>query len=236
MTETIWNGFKRIDFTFEGMDAIVVFPEKANDERNWLLKTEYFEAFPTLEIEMLKKGWHVLYVGNITRWCKAEDIDRKARFSKAMIKEYNLSPKCVPVGMSCGGMIGTLFAAKYPELISSLYLDAPVIDVYGSLMLPKNADMLVEFIDAMGMTEKELSTYKEQPKYKLEILIKNNIPVIMVYGDSDEIVPYEINGLLLEKYYRENGGIIETYGKAGCGHHPHGLDDSTCLIEFIERY
>lgn len=58
----------------------------------------------------------------------------------------------------------------------------------------------------------------------------------MVYGDSDDVVPYCENGALLEKYYRENGGVIFTYGKEGCGHHPHGLEDNTPIIEFAEKY
>ena len=43
-------------------------------------------------------------------------------------------------------------------------------------------------------------------------------------------------GAVLEKYYRENGGIIEAVGKKNCGHHPHGLDDNTPIVEFIEKH
>ena len=70
----------------------------------------------------------------------------------------------------------------------------------------------------------------------LDELINLDIPVVMVYGDSDNVVPYHENGAVLEKYYRENGGIIEAIGKENCGHHPHGLDDNTPIIEFVEKY
>ena len=56
MQETTWNGFRRIDFVFEGMEAILVFPKEPNANKNWLLKTEYFDAFPAFEIEMLQRG------------------------------------------------------------------------------------------------------------------------------------------------------------------------------------
>ena len=62
MQETMWNGFRRIDFVFEGMEAILVFPKEPNANKNWLLKTEYFDAFPAFEIEMLQRGWHLAYV------------------------------------------------------------------------------------------------------------------------------------------------------------------------------
>ena len=37
----------------------------------------------------------------------------------------------------------------------------------------------------------------------------------------------------LEKYYLANGGPLLTIGKKDCGHHPHGLDDPTPIIQFI---
>ena len=94
MKETLWNGFKRIDFEFEGKEAIVVFPETPNKNKNWLMKTEYFDAFPGFEIDMLKRGWHLAYVQNVTRWCKEEDLDTKKRFCELLHKEYGLYEKC----------------------------------------------------------------------------------------------------------------------------------------------
>ena len=91
-------------------------------------------------------------------------------------------------------------------------------------------------IAATGLTLEKLISYRENPIDKMHLILKANIPVIMVYGDSDVIVPYDENGAIFEKYYRENGGIIEVIGKKGCGHHPHGLSDHTPLIEFAEKY
>ena len=71
MAETVWNGFRRLDFTFEGRDAILVFPETPNEKKNWLLKTEYFGAFPAFEVEMLGRGWHLAFIKNVIRWCSS---------------------------------------------------------------------------------------------------------------------------------------------------------------------
>lgn len=51
-----WNGFKKMDFTFEGRNAILVFPEDSNKTNRWLFKTEYWDAFPNFEVEMVKQG------------------------------------------------------------------------------------------------------------------------------------------------------------------------------------
>ncbi len=81
-----------------------------------------------------------------------------------------------------------------------------------------------------------LSHTGSHPIDKMHVLLENKIPVILIYGDSDSVVPYEENAAHLEKYYRENGGVIVAIGKENCGHHPHGLDDNTPIIEFVEKY
>ena len=238
MTELLWNGFRRIDFEFEGREAILVFPDNANQEKNWLLKTEYFDAFPNFEVEMVKRGWHLAYIKNVTRWCLDEDLDLKKRFAEYLSAEYGLYSKCVPVGMSCGGMIAVKFTARYPQLVSALYLDAPVMNLLScpAALGVATVSLWEEFAEHTGTTLSELICYREHPIVRMHILLENNIPVMLVYGDSDEVVPYCENGALLEKYYRDNGGIITAIGKAGCGHHPHGLEDNSPIIEFVEKY
>ena len=238
MKESEFLGFKRIDFLFEGREAILVFPGEADKNRSWLFKTEYFGAFPSFEGEMLARGWHLAFIKNKTRWCLDEDLDLKMRFAEYLHTEYGLNKKCVPVGMSCGGLIASKLAAKYPSLVSALYLDAPVMNLLScpaGLGVGTNA-LLQEFTEATGMTVSELLSYRENPIDKMHILLGHGIPIALVYGDSDETVPYCENGAILEKYYRENGGKILSIGKKGCGHHPHGLEDNTPLIEFILKH
>lgn len=238
MRESIWNGFKRIDFIFEGTEAILVFPKKPNKNCNWMMKTEYFDAFPNLEIELVERGWHLAYLKNITRWCLEKDLDLKKRFADYLIKEYGLNKKFLPMGMSCGGLIASKFAAKYPEYIQALYLDAPVMNFMSCPAgVGKAGDsMMEEFVAATGMTLIDLINYRDNPVDKMNILLENKIPVVMVYGDSDDIVPYDENGEILEKFYKENAGEILAIGKNNCGHHPHGLEDNTPIIKFIEKH
>ncbi len=237
MTESIWHGFKRINFEFMGRNAILVVP-KENSCRKWLLKTEYFEAFPELEIEMVKRGWHLAYVSNITRWCMDEDLNVKKAFAEYLSNEYGLEQACVPVGMSCGGMIAVKFAAKYPEYVSCLYLDAPVMNLLSCPCGLGRAgnDMYEEFKEATHMTVADLLNYREHPVDKIPLLLAHRIPVILVYGEDDVVVPYEENGIFLEYYYKKNRGVLEVIGKKGCGHHPHGLEDNTPIVEFILKY
>ena len=74
MTETIWrNEFRQIEFEFEGRYATLVFPPEGTENKRWMLKTEYFGAFPAFEKEMLARGWHLAWIANLTRWHHEED-------------------------------------------------------------------------------------------------------------------------------------------------------------------
>ena len=77
--ETIWNGFKKIEFNFEGRRAILVCPHTPTKEHKWLYKTEYFGAFPNFEIEMLKKGYYMANMEKKSRGCPEEDTDMRPR-------------------------------------------------------------------------------------------------------------------------------------------------------------
>jgi alpha-beta hydrolase superfamily lysophospholipase len=62
------------------------------------------------------------------------------------------------------------------------------------------------------------------------------IPVLLVYGDADDVVPHDENSLVLAERYRQLGGPVTTIPKPGIGHHPHGLTDPTPIVEFIMKH
>ena len=241
MTESIWNGFRRIDFEFQGHKAIVVFPEKANESRNWMMKMEYFEAFPKFEIEMLKLGWHLVYVANDNRWCTWEsDLDRQKDFADYVIETYQLAPQFLPVGMSCGGYHAVNFASRYPAYVSVLYLDAPLLAFdawHDSFPEDDRQRWRAEQMLAYGFTDKsELFVYNDCPIKRLKTLTDNKIPVALVYGGSDTVVDPKKNAEPLIAYYKLNNSPIEIWCKPDCDHHPHGLEDSSEVIKYIEKY
>jgi len=236
-----WNGFEEFELEFEGMEASVVIPKVKIEAPVLSVKTEYFNAFPETEIKLLERGFYVANIDNKNRWGVDDDLDRKARFIEFVTEKFNLSKKCVIVGMSCGGLIAIKFAAKYPELVSCMYLDAPVLNYMscpcgfgkGNKLNEDNR----EIFDALGInTIGELMAYREMPIDKLPKLVESRIPAVLVAGDSDTVVPFDENGIFLEKAYKENEIDLEVYIKPGCDHHPHGLEDPMPIVEFIERH
>ena len=62
------------------------------------------------------------------------------------------------------------------------------------------------------------------------------IPTVLVCGDSDHTVPYEENGKILAERYRKTDVPFVEIIKENCDHHPHGLDDLTPIIDFVEKH
>lgn len=236
--ESIWNGFKRLDFEFKGRDCILICPENAREGKKWLYRTEYFGAFPDMELVMLKKGYHLAYMQNTTRMCPEIDTDMRPLFCEFLSREFGLNPKCALVGLSCGGMQAVYFTAKYPQYIACTYLDAPVMNYLSwpfALGVGQN-DCSKEFIDNMGVDLSKMLNFRNHPIDQKEKLLKSGVPILLVSGDSDTIVPFCENGQLLYDYFKANGGNIELIIKKGGDHHPHGLPDNTPVVEFIEKY
>lgn len=236
--ESVWNGFKRLDFVFEGRGCILICPDNACEGRKWLYKTEYFDAFPDMEISMLKKGYHLAFMTNTTRMCPESDTDMRPKFCEYLSEQFGLNSKCALVGMSCGGMQAVYFAAKYPQYVACAYLDAPVMNYLSwpfALGIGQN-DCSQEFIDNMGIGLSELINFRNHPIDQKENLLKSGIPIMLISGDSDKTVPFCENGQLLWDYYRANNAQIEVIIKPGGDHHPHGLSDNTPIVKFIQRY
>lgn len=236
--ESEWNGFKRLDFVFNNRNAILVCPKKPTEDRKWLYKIEYFGAFPSFEIEMLHRGYYVAHLSNTSRLCPADDTDMRPRFCEFLKSEFGLKDKCLPVGMSCGGMQAVYFATKYPQYVAALYIDAPVLNLLSwplGLGASKNASS-DEFKRDIGIPVSQMLNYRNHPIDCKEMLLKSNIPIFMVCGDSDTTVPYEENGKILSDYFKLHHGNLVEILKKGCDHHPHGLENNTPLFDFVNKY
>ncbi|MBE6590753.1 MAG: alpha/beta hydrolase [Ruminococcaceae bacterium] len=237
ITMSLYEEYKKDEFLFEDMTAIVVIPHEPEKGAPLALKTEYWPAFPETEKLLLEKGFYLCYVKNKNRWGIDEDLDRKARFIDFVSQKYSTAAKCVPVGMSCGGLIAIDLAAKYPEKIACLYLDAPVTNFMSCPLgcgvgepLAENND---EILKALGMTISQLISYREMPMDRIPALIENRIPLALVAGDSDRVVPYCENGIHLEKAYEKTSIPFKLWIKPGCDHHPHGATDPSEVVDFI---
>lgn len=237
-TQSLWNGYRQLEFQLNGHKALLVLPHQPKGDR-WLLKTEYFGAFPNFELVMLERGWHLAYIESTTRWYKESDSEDKAALCDYLHQHFGLREQCMCVGMSCGGMQAVYFAARHPERVAALYLDAPVLNLLSCpCCVGRKAavDFYPEFVEKTGMTVQDLINYRNHPIDNLGPVLEHRIPVMLICGDADDVVPYEENGLQLSLRLQAAAHPFVEILKPGCRHHPHGLEDPAPIVEFACKY
>lgn len=242
IAEYYYDGMKHVEFKFKNKTCIALMNEDES-KRNGktVFKTEYFGAFPDLQNEFVRRGYTLIFIENRNRWGTPDQLNDQYEFINYASKEFAISNKVITIGMSCGGMMSIFLAANHPECVEGLYIDAPVVNFLSCPARFGNASdvhegMWQEFEKAWGMTKSELLTFRGHPLDRLNDLVKNKIKIYMAYGDSDKTVPYEENGIALERIYKENGfeNLLYLDKKVGVDHHPHGPTDIDFAIKYFE--
>lgn len=236
-----WEGFKLVEDFFDNRDYMVAEPVVAAKGRPWVWRAEFFGAFPSVDIALLNKGWHVIYYNTSDMYGCDEAIGYMKKFHEFIVEKYNLDKKADMFGFSRGGLYGVNYTVKYPEDVSVLYLDAPVLDIRswpGGIGLGSGSP--IEWKDCKkwyGLTDvQSIVNFHDNPIDKIDKLLELKIPVALCAGDSDGCVPYVENGEILDKAYRANGGDIITIVKPGCDHHPHSIENPEPIANFIEAH
>lgn len=235
-----WNGFEIIEFKFNGVDAKIVFPKKANPSKSWIWRTQFWAHEPQTDIALLNQGFHVVYVDVVDLYGNKVAISRLSDFYTFLIKNFGLNKKTVLEGMSRGGLDAFNWASENTDKVFCIYVDAPVCDIkswpggQGKGQGSKND--WEKCLKAYDLTELSVKEFKGIPLNNCIQLAKAKIPIISVCGDADTVVPFEENSLKLAEIYRSAGGKIELIVKKGIGHHPHNLQDPKPIVDFILKH
>jgi pimeloyl-ACP methyl ester carboxylesterase len=229
-----WHGFETVEFfTSGGYEAILVKPDIAASGTPWAWRTEFFGAFPSVDIELVKKGWHIAHVRLPDLYGCDIAVDAMDKFHLHIVEKFKLKPQTVLFGFSRGGLYSVNYAARFPERVESLYLDAPVVDIrswpkgeYSGTGAPYEWNQCTL---AYGVNHNE----EERINNVLGVLLEYRIPLVLVAGDSDQIVPYNENGKFLEDAYIKTNIPFKLIMKKGVGHHPHSLDNPEEIVNFL---
>ena len=237
LNKTLWKGHERHDFLYQGRSTIVVLPKAPAPGSPWVWRAEFFDAFPSVDMALLERGWHLVYYKVSDMYGCPEAIKLMNGFHKFIIKPYTLNPRPVIFGFSRGGLYAFNYAAEYPGEVSCLYLDAPVLDIRswpGGKGIGQGSPKEWENCMAIyGLTEETAKEFRGNPLDKVEGVAKAGIPIIVVAGDADTGVPFVENSAILERKYMKYKGNIKVIVKPGVGHHPHSLEDPQPVVDFI---
>lgn len=237
--ESLWKGYRRVDFTCNGDRGLVVFPHQAKQGNPWVWRAEFFDVFAYADMALLEQGWAIGALSISDMFGCPQAVEKMKGFHDELVTEFDLFPKADLFGFSRGGLYSVNYTAKYPQDVSTLYLDAPVLDIFSwpggkgkGIGSPNDWKMCMDWY---GLSEQTCETFSDRALDKIPVLLKHHIPVMLVAGDQDEVVPYEENGAYLEKQYREKDGNLKCIIKKGVGHHPHSLEDPHEITEFIKH-
>ena len=235
-----WHGFSKHELTVDGKIVTVVSPEKPAAGKPWVWHGEFFGHKPAPDIELLKRGFHLVYMRIPNMLGSPRAVEYWNDCYDELTSKYGFSPKVGLVGLSRGGLYCYNWAIANPDKVACIYGDAPVCDFKswpGGRGTGKGHESNWKLVlKEYGFENAQQALeYKGNPVDRLEPLAKAGVPLLHVYGEADDVVPWDENTGLIATRYREFGGSIELIGKPSVGHHPHGLKDSSPIVDFFVR-
>ncbi len=232
-----WNGFDCFQFQIDGRPVKVVCPQKTAEGRPWVWRAVFFGHEPQTEIAMLNLGWHVAWIGTSDLLGSPVCNQERSKLYDLLTQEFDFNPKPVLLGMSRGGMCSLQWAIANPDKVAGLYIDAPVCDLKswpgGKGKGSCDSGSWKQAQDAYGMTEEQLLDPSVMPITTCKILAERNVPIFIVAGDSDKVIPWDENGAVLAENFKKAGGNLGLILKPGVDHHPHSLKDPRPIVEFM---
>ena len=242
---TQWMGQDRHDFDFNGKTATVVVPKEPLPGKPWAWRGEFFGAFAEADAELVKRGFHIAYLRVPDLFGAPEAQKLWLPFYEELTGKHGLSKKPALIGMSRGGLYCFNWAAAHPDKVSCIWADAAVCDFRswpgGTLKgLGKGKGSEAEWakmLKAYGFTnDAQAIAYRGNPVDNLKPIADAKIPLLLVYGDADDLVLPEENSLVVAERYKKLGGPLTVIPKPGIGHHPHSLTNPTPIVEFVMKH
>jgi len=236
--KSMWNGFYRYDFTVSGKPVLVVAPKSIAPGKPWAWHGEFFGHKPNPDLALLGRGFHIVYMSVPDMLGAPEAVAHWNALYAELTEKHGFAGKVALVGLSRGGLYCYNWAAANPDKVACIYADAPVCDFKswpGAFGKGKRSDRDWQLVlEHYGFkSDAEAKAYTKNPVDNLAPLAAANVPLLHVFGDADEVVPWEENTRIVAERYKQLGGNIVLIRKPGVRHHPHGLDDSTPIVDFI---
>ena len=232
--------YRMHEFELDGRVCKVIEPSAPLPGRRWILKAEYFSAFPVFELEMLKRGYYFVYMQleyecgsprSLAHWNKLYDF---------LTGEHGFDRKPILFGLSVGGLYIYNWTAANPEKVGCLYGDNPVCDFKswpgGKGASAGSPEHWEKMLRAYGFADEAAAlAWDKNPVDNLKPVIGAGIPLIHAAATDDTVVPIAENTDVLEKNCLALGGKIIVFRHPG-GHHPHhAVENFSAVCDLIER-
>lgn len=190
-TAFCFHGFRGYDFRSEGTDCKVVCPAREAEGRPWVWRARFWGHEPQTDIDLLEKGFHIVYCNVADLYGSDKATERWDRFYR-YLRKHGFHRKAVLEGMSRGGLIVYNWAAKNPDKVACIYADAPVMDItswpMGKGTSEGSAEDTRRMMEVYGFgSEQEAAEWKGNPLDHAGRIARAGIPVLHVVGDADTV-------------------------------------------------
>jgi len=231
----MWYGGRRTIFDFQGYDAWVVEPPadvKPLDGTPWTWTMQWRTAFvPRTSVpRLLKMGWHHVSIDTFQHHMDEKGLAVSKAFQDFLVNDLGFAPKANLIGKSWGGFFSIRYTEKYPECVRKIYLDAPLLNFEEFKGVPKH------WADTMPA-----DGWKNDPRMPVNMakaIAKTDIPILLLYGGVDTVVPPTYNCNRFVVFYKSAGGKdenLKVVPRGSYAHHPHGVEESdNTIINFFK--
>ncbi len=229
-----FHGYTSYNFKYPASDnanCIIVAPKTVIAGQPWIWRARFFGHQPALDQALLDRGYHVCYCDIAGLFGSPTAVNRWNNFHH-LTQQLGLSKKPILEGMSRGGLIIFNWAKANPDKVAAIYGDNPVCDIRSWPAKKSPRDWAI-CLKAWNKTTQDMPNFKGNPIDSLQVLAKANIPVFLVLGTKDEVVPLSENAHVLAERYKKLNGQVTIWEKPNGKHHPHGLQPVFPLLRHL---
>jgi len=209
-----------VEFKVDGHSCFVLESENPAEGKPWVWYAPTLKHVPgpshTWYIkQLLEKGISIAGcdLGEVRG--SPRSIGEFTRFYDEMVKR-GYSSKPVLLGQSRGGLMMLTWAMKNPGKVKAIAGIYPVCNLESWPLKRNEAATLKDFDMTKEALMSKIQNYN--PIDNLEGLAKNAVPIFIVHGDSDVVVPLKDNSAIIEKRYSSLGGKVSVKVIPGKGH------------------
>jgi predicted esterase len=211
---------RQIHLSIEGHQALLLLPNQKEPRRelDWvwfapMVSTQPNKHHAFIIQHVLDAGMAFAAVNVGESYGNPEGTRIYDEFHDVLHRCFHLSQKAVLLPQSRGGLMLFNWATLHPDEIARIVGIYPVCDLrsYPGMKIAA---------PAYGMTEQQLESnlVHYNPIDLLASLAKANVPIFVIHGDSDKIVPLKDNSDVLVRRYQDLGGTANLFIVPGKGH------------------
>ena len=223
------------NFTVEGRPAFMFLPPKVAKPQPWIFYAPTLPPYPDeaerwMHEQFLAAGIAVagIDVG------EAYGSPKSHRYFDALYRELTekrgFAAKPCLFGRSRGGLWVSSWAIAHPERIAGIIGIYPVFDFRSYPGLAKAAPAY-----ELAPAELEARLGEFNPIARVDVLARARVPVALIHGDVDKVVPLKENSAELVRRYKEAGAesLVKLIVLEGQGHNFfEGFFHSQELVDF----